>query len=133
MGAGVRTGVCVPVELVVLVFAIPAAGSSMSSDLDVPEGVEEPVRAGEYRGDMESLETSVGDTAMFFSLPTTASEIARKPVRRFLRKTVLIEEGGLPSEFLSRDDVSLSIGLGDAATASMLWVAPYSSFVTVGG
>lgn len=57
-------------------------GDSKSKLFAPPEGVLDPVRAGDAIGD--SLIGSAGETTRDFSLPVIASEIARKPRPRFL-------------------------------------------------
>ena len=107
--------------------------SSKLLESDVPDGVVEPVRAGDCIGD-----SLVGDAvispllACAFSPPVIASEMARRPTERgFLKKECEEVWAAGDGEARPVDDVSLPGMWGEFATASMLCES-YVSLVTVG-
>lgn len=71
---------------------------SISRLLDVPEGVLDPVREGEFRGvSFNEDGTDVGESTNVFSVPVIVSEMARKP-NRFCLTLVLPDMGGRGEE-----------------------------------
>jgi hypothetical protein len=61
--------------------------SSKLFEIDVPDGVVEPVRVGDCMGESFIGEAVISPVLAFaFSPPVIASEMARRPVERFLKK-----------------------------------------------
>jgi hypothetical protein len=100
---------------------------SISMDLEVMEGVVEPVRAGEYRSaSLIGEGMVVGEVTKDFSLPVRASEIARKPRTR----RALLDMGILPFTGSVMEKLDLSLVVGDCS--KKFGVGSASRLVTVG-
>lgn len=121
--AGVLGAPACPVESASLT---ELSALSISRLLDVAEGVLEPVRAGELSGvSLKDDGMDVGEDTIAFSLPVTASDIARKPKRFCLALD-------LPDKRGRGEDLPLPSLSGRGEGIGRLAPLPSSRFVTVG-
>ena len=110
--------------------------SSKLLEFDVAEGVLDPVRAGDCKGDSLFGEAVVSPEWKFaFSLPVTASDIARRPspLDFFEKKDRDWEGAAGEGDARPWEDDSLGGMRGEFAIASILGESYSGSLVTVGG
>ena len=101
---------------------------SMSRLREAPEVVVEPVRVGECTADsLIGDGTEVGDVTKALSLPVTASDIARRPIRGFEA-----DPGLAADDRRDTFEAKSPLSFGDDVMMLILGFWLYSSFVTVG-
>lgn len=94
-----------------------ASGSSNSNVFEVADGVLESVRDGDLGTSLE-----INSDASAFSLPVTASEVARRPIARLTFGATFLRGADVPSEgswclkgAMEKDDKNPPLELADSS------------------